>query len=169
MRTRKVCLHQERHAGYKALAMSYTQLYPYFLTQNHLQAYTRLAELCRNNPGIKVKYVFRTFSDFSRYHVGSASRGLMHQGIVLLKALRKIDVATLDLSKEPELVCLGERPRRSRKVEDWYADNLRFFADPSPFDEEKFRANAGCGGLAGVKGGVDRWVEVEKDWKENGF
>ena len=43
----------------KALTGPYAEQHWYMITLAHLQAYIRVAEVCRKNPAIFVEYVFR--------------------------------------------------------------------------------------------------------------
>jgi hypothetical protein len=80
----------------KALATPYSEHHSYFLTEDHLEAYVRVAKLCRQHPDIEVKYIFNSFTWNRRYHLGPESRGFVNQGIVLLKALRNVNVRYLN-------------------------------------------------------------------------
>jgi hypothetical protein len=154
----------------KALATPYSEHHSYFLTEDHLEAYVRVAKLCRQHPDIEVKYIFNSFTWNRRYHLGPESRGFVNQGIVLLKALRNVNVRYLnpDSAASLELLRLGTALRGRWKAGGWYAPNLRFYPRQDELDEESFRLHAGTS-YNGVVGGVEKWIEVTKSWVKDGF
>lgn len=154
----------------KALATPYSMHHQYFLENHHLDAYARIARFCRQHPGIEVKYVLNSFTWHASYHLGPESRGFINQGIVLLKALRNIDVSYLnpDPVAAQELLEIGAGLRSRRNKTSWYAPNLRFYPNQHELDEDSFRVNAGKS-YEGVVGGLEKWIEVTKSWVKNGF
>jgi len=154
----------------KALATPYSMHHRYFLENHHFDAYVRIARFCRQHPGIEVKYVLDSFTWHAAYHLGPESRGFINQGIVLLKALRNIDVSYLnpDPVAAQELLRIGSGLRGRRNKASWYAPNLRFYPNQYELDEDSFRVHAGRSYL-GVGGGLERWIEVTKSWVKNGF
>ncbi|KAF2831192.1 hypothetical protein CC86DRAFT_430930 [Ophiobolus disseminans] len=153
----------------KALVMSYKHHLRYFLTESHLNAYTRVAQFCRNNPHINVKYVFNSFTWWHNYHMAPESRGFINQGIILLKALRDVDASYLNPEDAEDLLAYGEAQRDDRSVDSWAAPNLRFFPAQDEFDQRVFRGGARGVEFDGIEGGLEGWIEVAKIWAEDGF
>lgn len=164
----KFCWIEQVELHIKALAVPVSEILGHFSTNSHLDVYVRAARWCRQHPEVDVKYVLNAFSWQSCHQLGS--RGFIDQGIVLLKALRNIDVGYLEShpGAGQELVSCGERSRGRRKKESWYASNLKFYPSQSIFDEERFRSRAGTS-ATGVEGGVNKWVEVASSWTRDGF
>lgn len=134
--------------------MSYKNILMYFLTSEHFAAYTQVAGLCRKNPCISVKYILRTFSPHPCYHIGSAPRGFIHQGIVLLE-------------NADELLEYAKALRGRLQMRRWTAPNLKFFA--ADFDEGIFRELSARINFDDIEGGLDKWIEAARDWAKNGF
>jgi hypothetical protein len=79
-------------------------------------------------------------------------RGFNNQDIVLLKALRDVDVGALDPQRRR--TCLSMRGKL--RMERWMAPNLKIFASREEFNEETFRAQAKDVDFSKVKGGLER-------------
>ena len=86
-----------------------------------------------------------------------------------MKALRNIDAGYLNPEWAEDLIAHGASLRSKRKMISWYAPNLKFFPAQDEFDERVFRAGARGVEFDGIEGGLERWIEVAKDWAENGF
>ncbi|KAH7079750.1 hypothetical protein FB567DRAFT_552146 [Paraphoma chrysanthemicola] len=153
----------------KALAMPYRMHLTYFLTEDHLDAYARVANFCRDNPNIQVKYILNSLYWGAGYHVGAGARGIINQGIVLHKALRDVDVSYLHPQEAADLLEYGAVLRRGKNVSLWYAPNLRFYPMQKKMDEMEFRRGRGSVNMDEVEGGMDKWIEVVNDWVKNGF
>jgi hypothetical protein len=153
----------------KALAMPYREHLSYFLKPHHIDAYIRVAQFCRKHPAISVKYILNSFTWLSAFHVARESQGFINQGIVLQKTLRNKNLSWLRPGMARYLLEEGADLRGRRKVQSWFAENLKFFPRKEAFDEKTFRRGARGVTFEGVKGGVDTWIATAKEWCEDGF
>jgi hypothetical protein len=153
----------------KAEGTPYSTANPYFLGDTDFEPYVCVARISRQHPEMQVKYIFDTFSWASWTCKEPGLLGFINDGIVLLKALRNINVGYLnpDYEEARELLLRGGRLRSRKKAASWFAPNLKFYCSQQELCEENFRRAAGRN-YERVAGGLDTWIAVMKGWIKDG-